>query len=205
MNVPPYEFCAHKFLDLWRVEEALHEAMLGTPSANQIRRALKHFRVARTFKGLSDAVAEQISKDLVKVSNGREGTYSDKVTLLAQRFKNRFGQFNLSAASKLLWLRNRSPYLIYDARAVNALRCLGNERFDNYTSYCEAWQKEYEERSDQISAASHGLLNLPRKYTAAFLLTDGQLTKLVHAKWFRERVFDIYLWEIGDKDQARVN
>jgi hypothetical protein len=63
-----------------------------------------HFRVARTFKGLSDATAEQISEYLIETSNG-EGTCSDKVTSLAQCFKERFGQFNLSAASKLLWLR----------------------------------------------------------------------------------------------------
>ena len=110
---PPYEFCAHKFLDLWRTEEPLHKAMSGTPSARQVRDALKHFRVARTFKGLSDEVAEKISQDLVEVSDS-EGIYSDKVTSLARRFKKNFGQLNLSAASKLLWLRKRRPYLIYD-------------------------------------------------------------------------------------------
>lgn len=96
---PPYEFCAHKFLDLWRTEEPLHKAMSGTPSARQVRDALKHFRVARTFKGLSDEVAEKISQDLVEVSDS-EGIYSDKVTSLARRFKKNFGQLNLSAASK---------------------------------------------------------------------------------------------------------
>lgn len=188
-----------QFLDLWRAEEPLHEAMQGTPSADQIMRALKHFRVARTFKGLSDAGAERISKYLVETSNG-EGVYSDKVMSLAQRFKDHFGRLNLSAASKLLWLRDRSPYLIYDARAVYALRHLGNKKFDNYTSYCTAWRREYGERSSAISAAAHGLVDLPRAYTAAFLLTDSQLSGLVHEPWFSERVFDIYLWETGAKD-----
>src|SRR5438132_13931620 len=142
MNSPPYEFCAHKFLDLWRDEAPLHKDMQGTPSAKQIMAALKHFKVARTFKGLSESLAEQISENLVAVSDRCDGNYSEKVTSLALRFKKNFGQLNLSAASKLLWLRNRSPYLIYDARAVNALRRLGNKRFDNYTSYCEAWKRE---------------------------------------------------------------
>ena len=31
---------------------------------------------------------------------------------------------SLSAASKLLWLRNKNPYLIYDSRAKNALNLL---------------------------------------------------------------------------------
>ena len=202
MNIPPYEFCAHKFLDLWRDEEPLHKDMQGAPSAKQIRAGLKHFKVARTFKGLSDDVAEQISADLVEVSDRREGNYIEKVTSLARRFKKDFDQFNLSAASKLLWLRNRRPYLIYDARAVRALRRLGNKSTDNYTSYCEAWQEEYEKRSEEVSLAANGLVSLPRKYTAAFLLEDRQITDLVQAKWFRERVFDIYLWEIGGKNQA---
>jgi hypothetical protein len=195
----PYEYCAYRFLEMWeRDEKPLHRAMLGTPSAGQIRDALKHYRVARTFKGLSEdsRIAEKISENLLEVSDGCKGNHSDKVTSLAKRFKETFGQFNLSAASKLLWLRNRSPYLIYDARTVNALRCLGN-RFDNYISYCEAWEREYKKRSSEISLAAHGIVNLPRKYTAAFSLTDDQLTGLVQSKWFIERVFDIYLWEIG--------
>jgi len=199
---PPYEFCAHKFLDLWRTEEPLHKAMSGTPPARQVRDALKHFRVARTFKGLSDEVAEKISQDLVEVSDS-EGIYSDKVTSLARRFKKNFGQLNLSAASKLLWLRKRRPYLIYDARAVTALGRLEN-KFNkaDYSSYCDVWKREYEKRAGEISAATHGLVALPKKYTAAFALTDDQLSKLVHSRWFIERVFDIYLWEMGSANAS---
>jgi hypothetical protein len=161
-----------------------------------------HFRVARTFKGLSDATAEQISEYLIETSNG-EGTCSDKVTSLAQCFKERFGQFNLSAASKLLWLRNRSPYVIYDARAVTALCRLKNKfNKSDYSLYCTVWKKEYEKRFDEISLAAHGLVDLPKKYTAAYYLTADQLTEIVDSGWFIERVFDIYLWELGDKDQA---
>lgn len=176
--------------------------MRDTPSADQVRRALKHFRVARTFKGLSDAIAEQISEYLIETSNG-EGTYSDKVTSLAQCFKEHFGQFNLSAASKLLWLRNRSPYVIYDARAVTA-RCRLKNKFNksDYSLYCTVWKKEYEKRFDEISLAAHGLGDLPKKYTAAYYLTADQLTEIVYSDWFIERVFDIYLWELGDKDPA---
>jgi len=198
MNIP-YEFCAYRFLELWeRAEKPLHIAMSGTPSASQIRGALKYYRIARNFKGLSDIVAEQISEELLKVSDECNGSYSSKVVSLASRFKDSFGQSNLSAASKLLWLRNRSPYLIYDSRALIALRRLGN-KFNkaDYISYCGVWEREYKKRSCEISLAAHGLVNLPRKYTAAFTLADEELIKLVQSSWFIERVFDIYLWEIG--------
>lgn len=201
----PFEYCAYRFLELWeRYEKSLHSDMLGTPSADQIRGVLKHYRVARNFKGLSDEVAEKISEDLLEVSDG-EGSYSDKVMSLAGRFKENVGQFNLSAASKLLWLRNRRPYLIYDKRAATAIRLLGSEiEIGNYKSYFEAWESEYEKQSNEISLAAHGLVNLPRKYTAAFSLTDDQLTELVQKDWFIARVFDVYLWELGDKDLMRV-
>jgi hypothetical protein len=94
MPIPPYEYCAFRYLELWeRDEKSLHSDMQGTPSADQILRVLKHYRVARNFKGLSDKVAKQISENLLEVSDGR-GSFSDKVVSLAGRFKKKFGQFN---------------------------------------------------------------------------------------------------------------
>ncbi len=198
MNLP-YEYCAYRYLELWeRFEKSLYRAISGTHSASQIRDALKYYKIARNFKGLKDdVVATNVSKELLKV-DGCRGIYSENVKDLASRFKKSCNQYNLSAASKLLWLRYRSPYLIYDSRAVTALHRMGN-KFKNadYTLYCEAWRREFEKRSNEISLAARGLVSLPREYTAAFTQTDDELTKLVHSKWFIERVFDIYLWEIG--------
>ena len=198
MNVP-YEYCVYRYLELWeRAEKPLYRAMSGVHSAAQIRDALKYYKVARNFRGLKEeGVAENISKKLLEI-DGYEGSYSDKVEKLAESFKVISGQYNLSAASKLLWLRNRSPYLIYDSRAVTALNRLGKKlKNADYSSYCEAWLGEYEKQRDEITLAAHGLVDLPRKYTAAFTLTDDALIEIVHSKWFIERVFDIYLWEIG--------
>lgn len=194
-----YEYCAFRFLELWENDEkALHKDMQGTPSAYHIRNVLNHYRVARNFKGLSDAVADKISADLLEVSDSRTGAPSAKVIELAGRFQEDFEQLNLSAASKLFWLRHQSPYRIYDARAIKGLRRLTKFKKADYRSYCEAWQREYEPRSGEISLATAGLVHLmPRKYTAAPSLTDAQMLDLVCAEWFRERVFDIYLWEIG--------
>jgi hypothetical protein len=198
MNIP-YEYCAYRYLELWeRAEKPLYRAISGVHSAAQIKDALKYYKVARNFKGLKeDSVAENISKKLLEIDECK-GSYLDKVGKLAESFKVSCGQYNLSAASKLLWLRNRSPYLIYDSRAVTALNRLGNKlKNADYTLYCEAWLREYEKQRDEISAAARGLVALPRKYTAAFTLTDDELIEIVHSKWFIERVFDIYLWEIG--------
>jgi hypothetical protein len=93
--------------------------------------------------------------------------------------------------------------VIYDARAVTALCRLKNKfNKSDYSLYCTVWKKEYEKRFDEISLAAHALVDLPKKYTAAYYLTADQLTEIVDSDWFIERVFDIYLWELGDKDQA---
>jgi hypothetical protein len=185
----PFEYCAFRYLELWeRDEKSLHRDMQGTPSSDQIRRVLKHYRVARNFKGLTDEGAKQISDYLLEASDG-EGTYSDRVMSLAGLFKKKFGQFNLSAASKLLWLRNTGSYLIFDKRAADGLRRLGN-KIDDYKSYCHAWQGEYEKRCSEITLAAHGLVNLPRRYTRDPSLTDDQLTELVRKDWFIARVFN---------------
>jgi hypothetical protein len=159
---------------------------------------LSYYKIARNFRGLKeDEVAENISKELLEI-DGSEENYIKNVEDLAASFKKSYGQYNLSAASKLLWLRYRSPYLIYDSRAVTALHRMGNKfRNADYTLYCESWRREFEKRSDEISLAAHGLVNLPRKYTPAFTLTDDDLVKIADSKWFIERVFDIYLWEAG--------
>lgn len=204
MNLP-YEYCAYRYLELWeRIEKSLYRAISGAHSASQIRDALNYYKIARNFKGLKeDEVAENISKELLKV-DGFRGSYSKNVEKLAESFKVSW-QYNLSAASKLLWLRYRSPYLIYDSRAVTALRRMGN-KFKNadYTLYCEAWRKEFEKRSDEISLAARGLVNLPRKYTAAYNLKGDELTEIVDSEWFIERVFDIYLWEAGAAKQNEL-
>jgi hypothetical protein len=201
-----YEYCAFRFLELWeKHEKDLHEDMQGTPSAYQIRNVLNHYRVARNFKGLSDEFAEKISAHLVEVSDSRTEQSRDKVIELAGRFEKDFEQLSLSAASKLLWLRNQSPYRIYDAQAIKGLARVAKFRKGDYKSYCETWESQYEPRSSEISRAANGLVNLmPREYTAAPSLTDAQLLKLVSANWFRERVFDIYLWEIGSKHAEAI-
>jgi hypothetical protein len=120
-----------------------------------------------------------------------------KVTTLATRFRERFNQFNLSAASKLLWLRHKLPFIIYDSRAVNALRDLGGT-FENanYSEYCDCWRAQYHQREEAIKEAAARLHEV-RTFLPPWHRTEAELRALVSEPWFRERVFDIYLWEMG--------
>ena len=197
MNDLPYEFCALRFLLQWeRAEEKLRDEFRDGPTVKELRRALKHFQVARNFKGLkSDDVANSIIVALNKVAT-TSAPPEQKVVALAKKFRSEFSQFNLSAASKLLWLKGDNRVIIYDSRAVAALYemdCAFEKR--DYRAYCESWRKQFSVRRKKIRAAARRLPEargfLPLKYQKSRL--DALITK----RWFVDRIFDIYLWEAG--------
>jgi len=195
----PFEYCALRFLIQWEQRErALHQQIAGIPTLSQLRSALRYFQVARTFAGLgSDEAAQYVSDALRQVDDESQLPPEGKVMALASRFRDRFNQLNLSAASKLCWLRHKLPYIIYDSRAVNALRDLGCVIENaNYAQYCECWRNEYRKREGAIMQAASRLHEV-RSFLPPWHGTDAELKALATEPWFLERVFDIYLWEMG--------
>ncbi len=196
----PFEFCALRFLLQWeKSEKSLHEQVAGTPSLDQIRSALRYFQVARTFKGLkSNEAAQAVADALIAVSEQPSLAPQERVDALANAFQERFAQFNRSAASKLLWLRYREPYIIYDSRAVVALKELGCKLRikHSYAEYCAHWRTQYEQRKLAVEEAASRLPEA-RAFIPKWHGTDAELLALASQPWFIERVFDIYLWERG--------
>lgn len=198
---PSFEYCSFVFMKQWEEDEKdLHRAFSDRPTLPKLRYALRYFQVARTFKGIADdANAEFVVDALVdaregSLSRGREKT----VHLLANRFKERFKKLNLSAASKLLWLSHRESYVIYDSRAVYALTKISRKGFSDrdYGSYAKAWREGYKQRELDIAAAvSH--LPAARLFMRHGLPPDDKLLDMVNECWFKERVFDIFLWLVG--------
>ena len=200
MDTPelPFEYCALCFLIQWEQQEhALHKQIADNPSLQQIRSALGYFQAARTFKGLgSDEVAQGVAEALRQVDASSGLSPEAKVTTLASRFMEGFDRFNLSAASKLFWLKHKRPYIIYDSRAVIALRNVGC-KFENgnYSDYCRCWRNQYSRVEEAVKKAAARLGEV-----RAFLpwyQTEAQLTGLASQPWFLERVFDTYLWGKG--------
>ena len=198
-----FEYCALRYLLLWETEEReLHAAMTVRPSPSALRASMQHFRIARSFKGVAEERnARQILNALDRVGNNGTSPPCDNVMALATEFQNLFGKFNVSAASKLLWLTFRSPYIIYDARAVAALRSLGCE-FENkdYPKYCAAWHSRYDQHKVEIERAAERLTTLQPFFTT-WHDSEESLRAVTRQLWFHERVFDNYLWEMGDGQQ----
>ncbi|PKO37723.1 MAG: hypothetical protein CVU33_11640 [Betaproteobacteria bacterium HGW-Betaproteobacteria-6] len=197
----PLEYCALRFLLQWlRSEEALYQAISSAPSDKDIRSALAYFQVSRNFKGLSKEPGKVafIRKALISVRSKKALSPEKKVEKLTQCLESEFKQFNLSAASKLLWLSFREPFVIYDNRAVEALSKKLRREFSrrDYAEYSAAWRSEYAAVESEIEYAASQLPK-GRIFMPSCRLTDRELLQLAKMPWFKERVFDIYLWEVG--------
>jgi hypothetical protein len=194
----PFEYCAWKFFFQWENREKnLHQELKShSPSHKTLREALSYFKVARGFPDLEKRVHE-IADDLIALSERRDLSSEERVDRLADAFRKKFKRRNVSAASKLLWLRGRTPFIIYDSRAANALKLLGFQLETNdYHGYCVAWRKAFKSNKTAIAAISAYPIEM------RCLLPAGQaeyklLVSYLGKPWFRERVFDIYLWELG--------
>lgn len=156
--------------------------------------------VARTFPGMRKnpgPVSSQIRQMLLAT---RQTNYYPvrQVEKLAEKFKRKYNRFNISAASKLLWLSNRGTVVIYDQRALDALKGHFGHRIRarNYNTYDEAWREEFDLVDSHIRKAVEQLPKA-RLFTPANDLSDKQLSWFATQRWFRERVFDVYLWELG--------
>ncbi len=198
----PFEFCATRFLCQWeKREKNLFEGLSAGPTDKLIVEALAYFQVARNFKGLTkdQKAAGRIRTSLLNVQNDVTLTSPvGKVDALVTALQNDFGKFNISAATKLLWLSYRDPFVVYDKRAITALTKKAKHRniSKNYSNYTVAWRSEYAKSEKGIVDA---IANLPngRSFMPKTSLTDANLIALSTEQWFKERVFDIFLWEVG--------
>lgn len=195
---PPYEYCAAHFLNQWESKERrLYDSLSRKPTQVEVRRALQHFRVARGFAGLSEK-GDSVVRALRKASEGLdEQNVVKRVSNLADSFDKDFGSRNLSAASKLLWLCCRSPVLIFDSRTRAALR-----KFEptidqqSYSDFCYAWRNEFNKRQAAIENAIQELGRY-KAFTSAWQRSQDELRADINARWFSERTFDFFLWELG--------
>jgi len=113
---------------------------------------------------------------------------------LATAFKARFGNYAVSAASKFLWLRRRSPVVIYDGQAAECLWAHGGMFApSDYPAYRREWRKQYSENRASIASACSELTRV-RDFSLADLMPDSAFADLTSAEWFYERVFDKFLW-----------
>lgn len=193
------EFLALQYLNDWCSDEHALVSGLHLDEARGdrlacLRRAATYYKVARNFPlrdedRLSGALA---ALDAIGPSI-TDANVDSAVGDLAAKFQSTYGTLAISAASKFLWLRYKSPVIIFDGRAV---RCLQKRDrtcdLSEYPAYRELWRRRFAERASTIRSACARLLQV-KTFSLAYEMPEVQFVKLVESTWFHERVFDTYL------------
>lgn len=197
-----FEYCALQFIAKWSAREnELWIRLRGTPTGSDVQKALRYFQVARGFPNLSNVRrAGAISRLLITAGVDEKLTSSQKVIWLAKQFKKHYGNKNISAATKLLWLRHRRPFVIYDSRSRRALDLPpASSPSGSYEAYVEKWQAEFQVFRSPILEACSQLSRLGKFLPPG--VTAAMADRWSKSKWFHERVFDHYLWEMGGQSK----
>ncbi|WP_103308082.1 MULTISPECIES: hypothetical protein [unclassified Pseudomonas] len=166
-----------------------------TQSLQAFHHAAKYYKVTRNFRIDKTESRLQGALDLVRSGRGKltEKNVCEKVNQLALAFEKRYGKNAVSAASKFLWLRYKSPVVIFDSRAKQWLNKNGYKVPNHYEGYREQWLAAFSDHSLQIERACAALVNA-HDFSMAFESSPKEIVPITTSLWFKERVFDKYLW-----------
>lgn len=211
-----------------RIVESIENVDSIGDLAKAIRTLAIKYQVIRTFqiKKIRDAHGEdevnerwrQVAR-AVKAVNLDDQDHSKIVHRLADKLGSIFHMDGgsgkaesslISAATKFLWFRGHTTIRIYDKRAVDALNPMQKMRAQaenrrswlvggDYEKYSCAWRQEYLACETKLVAA---IMKLPQQLEWSFI-PEGKnrssaLNELAKQR-FRERVFDKYLWTLGER------
>jgi hypothetical protein len=197
MPIRSFASCAKRYARTWsRGERPIFEGLASADRRHRLEALQKgagYFRIARNFHKTFDVGIglERFAPVLEALEPFRSSALGPDTlcaTVAALRVglgADYGGGDRLSAATKLLWLLRRDPAIIYDSQARLAL----GAPVGNYERYVELWRRGYRES------------RLAIRETCAALPSNGVNTvpflRGTAPEWFRQRVYDIYLWSAG--------
>ena len=202
MAIRSFPYCAKQYARSWSDgERPLFEGLALADRSRRLealQRGAGYFKIARNFRTAFD-VGQGLER-FAPVLNVLEPFRSSALTtdtlcetiadLRIQLAAGYGGGDRLSAATKLLWLLRRDPVIIYDSQARSALGAPSGD----YATYVELWRRGYKAHKDEIREACAALPRAGRN-KAEFARETAQ-------EWFRQRVYDIYLWNAGARSRV---
>jgi hypothetical protein len=197
-----FHFAALHYLNLWLAkEQRIHIGFQEHEPRKRlaaIAAGAAHFRVARTlpkmdeererYRGVLDIL------DGIKLEDVKE-TPVHVVSTITSEISSKYRNASvLSFTTKMLWLKFRSPIIIFDRQASNALKL----KTSDFTEYWNRWQERFQQQQAEIEGACCLLVNvLP--YVVDTSVTESEVQALSRERSFHERVFDSYLWHHGSR------
>jgi hypothetical protein len=206
---PNFHFFAFHYLNLWiNQDRECCEAMAGSDRKRKLQllvRAAMTYKIARNLHTRHD-VEKRLPRlgpvldiiDHLDRASFRGPKLVPAIKKIRTKISARYGGRGLlSATTKFLWLKLKSPIVIYDSQARAALKVEPGD----LEAYCTVWRQRYNQCESQIARAC-SVLPRAHRYTRDPKVTTAEyIAKTANQKWFRERVFDVYLWHLGAKNK----
>jgi hypothetical protein len=198
-----FYYAASCYLDEWMwTDRKLHldlsferqDRISPSAGADSLCVFAKSYGVMRTFNTIEEEPRLNAAYGALRETTCPiESDLVSKVENFAETLRKFYGKVPLSAASKFLWIRFRSPVIIYDSIVWKYL-CdnYGLKDADGYTGYCRIWKRKFADYEEDIRAACAELKDI-KTFTAASDVSDGDLEQWTSSQWFRNRVFDSYM------------
>jgi hypothetical protein len=199
-----FKYYAINYLDDWcESDRGFVEGICASENHDQrlacLWKAANYYKVARTLPVIPEK--RRLGRALESIDAVADSITADNVDAivweLEKTFQSVYGKYALSAASKFLWIRHRSPVVIYDGQAYQTLKRLGPKfAAGSYKTYRRQWVRHFAEHIDAIQKACAGLHRV-KDFSLAHDMPDSELAALAAERWFHERVFDKFLWRTG--------
>lgn len=204
-------YCALHYLEQWFTKDERYCRIIGDQLFDRavrlatLKEAMTFYRVARCLRTRKETkTLEQRYGPLLGMLDAiNETTYRrDPIRAIYNFQKTVQGIYKkdagvLSMTTKILWIKMKKPFFILDGNAKRSLKHWTND----IASYNVKWLGEYNDMSDDIIAACNKLPDLApyvfRGGVGQLPLTTTRIRAVFKTRWFRERVFDNYLWNKG--------
>lgn len=203
-----FKYCALYYLNQWVSKDRVYCEVLSSDNELKKLEVLKDaawfYRIARNLpdrydvgKGLPrlKPILDIIELQTPGMFKGTELLPSIiRVSeLISSKYSHR--KF-LSLTTKFLWLKFKSPIIIYDNRARRAI----NTNPNDLESYYLRWRESFESNASAIDIACNSLPKVHEYSMNPEITTPEYIEKIASQQWFKERVFDMYLWHLGGKE-----
>jgi hypothetical protein len=200
-----FNYSALHYLNLWLSQDRKFcQALEGHDEAKKLQAltdAAVHYRVARNLPKVHD-VGDGILRykpvlDVIDALDPMtfQGTQLIPSIMNARsQISGKYGYKGVtSLTTKFLWLKMKSPIVIYDSRARKAL----GTKPEDIGTYYSRWREQFDSSCNEISAACAKLPIVHEYSEAPEVGTPQYIEGIASQPWFKERVFDVYLWSLG--------
>lgn len=200
-----FNYWALHYLNLWLSKDRnFCEALEGHNEAVKLRaltEAAAFYRVARNLpkaydveKGIPRYKPVLDAIDALAPITFQEAQLIPSIMDIMSQISQRYGGRGvMSLTTKFLWLKMKSPIVIYDSQARKAL---GTNPGD-IRAYYSRWREQFNSSCNEINAACASLPIVHEYSVAPDVATPQYIEGIASQPWFKERVFDVYLWSLG--------